>query len=644
MNTSEVSEVKNVPPDTSVEGLFRQAHYAQLIDVLLNRSELDVRESALLGMALLRTGQFSRSEVPLATAMARGDLEASVEYGNLLRATNQNQRAVKHFEKILPSLQGELRYRTLRWYGVALYGLGNQDGLDFIEEARLGYLGLGERQVVARIAHTMAAIHLVVGDFRRAKQLLDEALPTLEADQNPRPLLNAYNTLIDIQLEVGHLEGAQQVLEQAAALAHALGDPYAQLQLDARQASLLVKSGDYAAFVSRLAELRVRANDLGEMDVYTFASNNLANHLSRTGQHAAALRVLAELTGKRPDRSLETMMVGALLTLRRGDAPNALGQLLKVRERAEHLGNHADATKATLLASLATYQMQDVKTALAHLTQALGELAGWPSGQARTALRQELQELEELLAHARLTPDLLPVITAALEDTALMAGQHHDDLFADTQLLELHVLGAVPKVLLNGLPCELRLPYSPAVLAYLALQPERSRQEITADLWGDHDRTKAAYSFRQCLMEIRRSCGPELIVMSGPHQEPRYALSRKVTAYLDSQRVLQLVARGDVPAAVSAYKGPFLGRLTETEWITEHRDELVHSLTHSLRSGLREAQLQGDDRKVIVVASAILSIDPDDFEIEELRLQAAKRVSSAVELARFQAERNRRLN
>lgn len=629
---------------SELETWLHQGRYPEIIEVLQDLPSLTSRESALQGIALLRSGQFNRSELPLAIALARGDQEANVEYGNLLRATAQNQKAVRHFEKILPALQGELRFRALRWYGVALYSVGDQRSVEVIEEARLGYLAVGDRQIVARISHTLAALHHALGDYRRAKQLLDEALPTLETDQNPRPLLNAYNTLIDIQLEIGHLEGAQAVLEQATALASSLGDPYAQLQLDARQAALLVKSGDYAAFVNRLADLRARADDLGEMDVYTFASNNLANHLSRTGQHAAALRVLAELTERRPDRSLETMMVGALLTLRRGDAPNALGQLLKVRERAEQLGNRTDATKATLLAALAAYQMQDVQTALAHLTQALGELAGWPSGQARTALRQELQELEELLAHARLTPELLPVITAALEDTALLAGRHHDDLFADTQLLELHVLGLAPKVLLNGVPCELRLPYSPAVLAYLALQPERSRQEITADLWGDHDRTKAAYSFRQCLMEIRRACGPDIIVMSGPHQEPRYALSRKVTAYLDSQRVLQLVARGDVPAAVSAYKGPFLGRVAETEWIAQYREELVHSLTYSLRGSLKEAQIQGDDRKVIVIASAILGIDPEDLEIEELRLETAKRVSGAVELARFQAERNKRLN
>lgn len=145
-------------------------------------------------------------------------------------------------------------------------------------------------------------------------------------------------------------------------------------------------------------------------------------------------------------------------------------------------------------------------------------------------------------------------------------------------------------------------------------------------------------------MEIRRACGPEIIVMSGPHQEPRYALSKKVTVYLDSQRVLQLVARGDVPAAVSAYKGPFLGRLADTEWLAEHREELVRSLTFSLRSSLREAQLKADERKVVVIASAILGIDPEDFEIEELRLETARRVSPAMEVARFQAERNKRLN
>lgn len=627
-----------------LEAHFGRGDYALVIGQLAGNSAPSVRELALLGIALLRTGQFNACEIPLATALARGDTEANVEFGNLLRATNQHRRATLHFKKILPELTGELKFRALRWYGVTLYSLGEEGSLEAIEEARRGYLGIGDHTTVARIAHTLAALHYSLGDFRHAKQLLDTAIPVLEQDTNCRPLLTAYNTLIDLYLDCGSSEQARLTLDLAIQTADKLNDPYTKLQLDARRILLMLKLGDYGGFIGRLSDLRQRADELGEANVYAFASNNLANHLSRVGKHADALRVLAELTAKNRDLSHETMMVAAMLKLRRGDAASALGELLKVRERAEHLNAHFDATKAILLAALCAYQMNDLPTSLAYLTQALSEIAGWPAGQAQASLEQELRDMEELLAHAKMTPALLPVITAALEDAAYLASTQSDDLFADSTLLEINVLGPQPKVLLGGSPCELRLPYSVAVLAYLALTPGHSRHEITADLWGDHDPTKAAYSFRQCLMEIRKACGPELVVMSGPHQEPRYSLSDKVSVHLDAQRVLQLVARNDIPTAVSAYRGVFLAKLPETDWIAGHRDELTMSLTTALRANLREAELSGDDRRILIIASAILSIDPEDLEMEELRIEKAQRVASPVELARYQAERKRRLN
>ena len=103
---------------SELETWLHQGRYPEIIEVLQDLPSLTSRESALQGIALLRSGQFNRSELPLAIALARGDQEANVEYGNLLRATAQNQKAVRHFEKILPALQGELRFRALRWYGV----------------------------------------------------------------------------------------------------------------------------------------------------------------------------------------------------------------------------------------------------------------------------------------------------------------------------------------------------------------------------------------------------------------------------------------------------------------------------------------------------------------------------------------------
>lgn len=630
--------------DAELHQFFRIGDYGAVIALLGNVEELDVRQAAVLGIALLRTGNFAACELPLASAMAQGDTEAAVEYGNMLRATNQHGKAIRHFERLLPTLSGELRFRALRWYGVSLSAVGNPNSLDIVEEARLGYLGLRDDLTAARISHTLAALLLTRGEFRQAKQILDHAVPALEVDPNRRPLLNAYHTLIEVQLEVGYLEEAADTLHRAEAIAHELHDDYAELHVAARRTLLRLKQGDYGAFASQLVELRQRAEALGEYEIYTFASNNLANHLSRTGDHVSALRVLAELTERTPTRSLETMLVSAMLTLRRGNAPEAMGQLLAVRTKAQEQGIARDATRATLLASLAAYKMNDFDTALRYLAEALTELAGWPTALVQVSLRQELRELEELIAHARLTPDLQPVISAALERTTGLVISHADDLFGDVRLLEINVLGKQPLVLLDGSPLSFRLTYSVPILAYLALHPHRTRQEITADLWGDQDAVRAGANFRQCLAEIRRVAGADLIVMDGPHREPRYSLSQKVTIQVDALRVRQLLHHGDMVAALSAYKGLFLAQLEETEWLQEMRSTLTNSLTLMLRRAIEAATAQGDDRRVVLLATAVLEIDPDDLEVEERRLECAQRVCSPVEIARFQAQRYRRLN
>lgn len=629
--------------DEVLEAAFRRGDYAFVSETLAGMPQRSTRQEAMLGMALLRMGQFSACEVPLLTATGRGDLEANVEYGNMLRAINEHRRSIAHFEALLPQLDGELRYRALRWMGVARYGLSQPQAAQDIETARMGYLSIGDEATAARLAHTLAALYCALGEMHKANKLLQQALPKLQQEPNPRPLLNVYFTLIDIQLDTGQTDEAATTLGLADALVTSLKEPHLQMKVAARRIFLMLKSGDYDGFVQQLEDLRSTALALEDFNIYAFASNQLASHLSRTGEHAQALRVLAQLNAKVRDRSLETLTTSAMLTLRRGDAANALGELREVRKRSEQLGAYQEATRATLLCAFCAYRMQDYPQALIELTLALQEMAGWPTGQARSFLARELADVEELLAYARMTPELLPVITAALEESLHLAGARRDDLISGESLLELHVLGT-PQVRLGGVPSTLKLPYSIAVLAYLALEPGRTRSQITADLWGDHDADKASASFRQAVSEIRRVLGPHLIVMSGSHQSPKYSLSRKVLVQLDSQRLLQRLEVGDLPLAVSAYSGLFLARLPETEWLEMQRESIKSALTGALHAELRQVRLRGEDRRVVVLATAILEIDADDFEAEQMRLDAALRVSSPVEYARFEAQRKRRLN
>ena len=623
---------------------FEKGDYYTVIKMLGSRNDLTAEEFTALGLAFLRTGQYAEAEEPLGIAMTHGDLEASVEYGNLLRITNKTPRAIKHLGDLLPSLTGELKYRNLRWYGVALFTQGDSQGLEFIEEARLGYLSLRDKRTAARLSHTLAALRLQRGEYREAHQLMEAALPELKNDPNPRPLLNGLHTLIDIQLELGLLEEAEQTITKGKKLAEKLNDSRALLHMKTRRSLLLQKMGDYGAFASKLKELREQAESIDDIDVYTFASNNLANHLSLMGQHAAALRVIAELTQRYRPRRLETSLVAAMMTLRRGDLSGAIGQLLSVREQAQTIGLYRDASRATLLTALAAYQMQELDLALKYLSEALSEIAGWSVFEVEVSLREELKELEELLAYARLQPEMQPFISAALERTTLLLGIADDDLFAEAQVLRLKVLGEHPTAYLNDSPLSFRLTYSLPILAYLAMHPMQTRLEITDALWGEEDPERASSSFRKSLTEIRRVLGANAIILSGAYREPKYSLSKKIRIWMDIFEIQQLLNDDNLAGALSKYGGSFLARLPETDWLLEQRNAINNGLTAVLRKALETELMNGADRKVVLLASYILEINPMDIEIEDIRLDSARRVCTPMEIAKFEAERLTRMN
>lgn len=597
-----------------------------------------------LGVSLLRTSQFAEAEQPLEMAMALGDDEAAVEYGNLLRATGENRKAAAHFSDLLPRLSGELLFRALRWYGATLQQLGEPGALKVIEEARRGYLSLGDKKIAARISHTLANTYVLKGELPAALKLLNKALPVLEQDFNKRPLLAALYTLIDIQVEAGQLDIAVETIEKAQNVASELHDEYVLLHLDARKINIVLLGGDYGGFVEQLLDLAARGEHLREFYVTEYALSHLANHYSRIGEHAEAVRTIARLRALNPDLSLYARVVLAMMALRRGDSASALRMHLEVREEATRRGANIDATRALLLAAFSAYRMNDLPRCTTLLSEALLELAGLPHAQSQASIAPDLREIEEMLAYARLQPDLAPLLEAALEDASALGGSLRDDLFTSGMRLEIMTLGQ-ELVLRDGIPCAMRVRGSVAVLACLALHPRSTRQELVTQLWPDRDPKKAATYFRQCITDIREAIGADVVLVEGAHQAPEYRLSGKASVTLDSQRVLQLIAGGQLPAAVAAYKGEFLPSLQDSEWAEEQRMTIQRALVGSLRAELRAAQLErGQERRVVLLATAILGIDPNDTDTEELRLEVARRVSSPSEIARFEAERHRRMN
>lgn len=629
---------------TQLQSDFDAGNYHAVLTLLQPQEDLNADEMACLGISLLRTSQFAAAEQSLELAMALGNDEAAVEYGNLLRATGENRRAAAHFADLLPHLKGELLFRAMRWYGVTLQQLGEPGAVKAIEEARRGYLSLGDKKVAARISHTLASTYALRGELPAALKLLSGALPVLEQDANKRPLLAAIYTLIDIQVESGQLDMAVETIERAQEIAAEINDEFTALHLKARSINIMLISGDYGGFVEQLSDLAARGEHLRELYITEYALSHLANHHSRVGEHAEAVRTIARLRALNPDLSLYARVVLAMMALRRGDSASALRMHLEVREEATRRGAHIDATRALLLAAYCAYRMNDLPRCTGLFSEALLELAGLPHAQAQASIAPDLREIEEMLAYARLQPNLAPLLEAALEDASALSGTMRDDLFTSGMRLELMTLGQ-ELALRDGVPCAMRVRGSVAVLTYLALHPRSTRQDVVTQLWPDRDPRKAATYFRQCITDIREAIGADVVLVEGAHQAPDYRLSSKASVILDSQRVLQLVAAGQLPAAVAAYKGEFLPSLQDSEWAEEQRMTIQRALVGSLRAELRASQIErGQERRVVLLATAILGIDPNDTETEDLRLEVARRVSSPSEIARFEAERHRRMN
>ncbi|GGM02644.1 hypothetical protein [Deinococcus aerophilus] len=626
-----------------LEADFGAGNYEAVLTALQAQPDLTAEEMTWLGVSLLRTSQFAKAEEPLELAMALGNDEAAVEYGNLLRATGENRKAAAHFRDLLPTLKGELLFRAQRWYGVTLHQMGEEGAIKAIEEARRGYLSLGNKVVAARIAHTLASTHALMGDISAAVKLLNSAIPTLEQDRNQRPLLAAIYTLVDIHVETGQFDAATESLERASLVAQEINDAYTSLHLDARKINLMLLSGNYAGFCEQLHDLADRGERLREFYVTDYALNHLANHYSRVGEHAEAVRTMGRLRALNPELSLYGRTVLAMMALRRGDSVSALRLHLEVRAEALRRGASIDATRSLLLAAYSAYRMNDLPRCTELLSEALQELAGQPRSQSQATIAPDLQEIEEMLAFARLSPALAPLLEAALEDASFLSGSVRDDLFTTGMRLEIMTLGQ-ELVLRDGIPCTMRARGSVAVMACLALHPRSTRQEVINQLWPDRDPKKAAGYFRQCITDIREAIGADVVLVEGAHQAPEYRLSSKASVILDSQRVLQLIANGQLPAAVAAYKGEFLPSIQDSEWVEEHRMILQRALIGSLRAELRASQLEGQGRRVVLLATAILGIDPSDTETEDLRLSVAREVSSPSEIARFEAERHRRMN
>lgn len=615
---------------------FRQGRYPEVITALRPRADLGARETALLGMALFRSGQLREAEPVLLRAHLLGDREATVEFGNMLRATGRLEEAVAHLDAALAHLEGELHLRALRWLGVAQFQRGQVDeGLRSCERAWHGYITLGDDNGVARLSQNLALMYKEFGDYARAEHLLGEALGLLERAGDREAILTTLQTLVELHLDRGRIDQARRALERAQPF---LPDATVTRRLFflTSEAAMCEVEGDLERYRLLLREVVAGATEVGERELLLWSVVKLAEHSSRLGDHAQAMRYIYQFPVSRNETlPVELRVVRAVVHRRLGSYRQAISELNEIVDIYKARGYALELTRAQLQLAYAYHLAGQPSETAVVLRETLESLLRMHT---QSALRPELEELSDLLHFAALEPDLAPYLEPILENLAGLAGAP-EPTSGQYLRLQVYTFGRVA-VYRDGEEAHFTLKGSVPLLVYLALTPGRTRVEMQLDLYPDKEPEAAGNYIRQAVREVRDVLGRDVIVHEGPHHQPRYRLGPSVRLDLDVTRFMDAVSHGEVAKALAVYRGEFLPGMDESQWVLQHRDEARLALCFELRNQIARFRSEGEWRRVILLCNQYLRVDPYEREVHEVRVEAARRVASAPELARYVSQLN----
>ena len=627
-----------------VQAQFEAGQYLQVVTALEGKAR-GAREYTLLGVALLRLSRFTEAETPLIKASVLGDPEGRVELGNLLRLLGRFEEAILHFQAIAPTLTEELQFRALRWWGVAEFQSGQMEaGLRRCERAWFGYVALGDEEMTARVAQSLGQMHVFNGDFTRAKQLYTEAVRALSMESVPIPRLYVFKGLLDLQVQTGDLKTARATLVEAKeTLKYIVGIMY-RADLLSSEAELLRLEGNYSAYALLLEELHPLAVELNDHNVRLWVLGRLADHYSLVGLHGKALETLMTFGGRTAEWPPELWAVGGVLARRRGEYAVSLTDLELAAGEFRRRGSRPELIRVLLHAAASALQLRAEALAVKHLKEALGEMFLL---RQLVAFRPDFEELRDLLHYALLEPELAPYMEPLLDNLGHLAGAPR--LPEDGAMrLQVTTLGKVA-VFREGAEIAFCYTDSPLLLTYIALNPGHTRAEMQLELYPDKDAGTGSSYVRNMMRDLRNNLGPEVVTFEGPHNSPWYRLGKYVQVDLDLTHLRDALDRGDVARALALYRGDFMPpdmalEAQESDWVIQKREETRLALLFELRNQMARYKADGDDRRLVLLANQYLRVDPFEREVLETRIDAAKLVSSAQELAQYVAEFRRACN
>lgn len=621
----------------STEQLYRNGHYGDVITTV--RAEepfgpLPARLSALIGISLLRLGDAEAAAVPLQAAMDAGDQEAAVEYGNLLRAVGRFQEAEAFLLEQLEHLDPVHQLTAQRWLGVAMYQQGkNREGLKILEKVQRGYLKCGDTLGAAKVRQNLSVIYHNLGDVRRASQTLEDALAVFRQFGAKNLLIINLRNAIELKIILNRLDTVtdmvvelESLLGEGASVQHV--HLYITKVLLADQLSL-----GQVEYV-RLLDLIIETSEQ-----FTYHENLVwgivkkLEYLLSVDRTSDAMRLVyrspQDSYGQFP---FQIRVVRAMINRRMGNYPEAIEELSAIAQDLEDAENIAELSRVRLQLAFALH-LSDQPDRAAEVLKAA--LQGLLRTNIHASMRPELEELSELLHFASMQPSLAPYLEPVMDTLAGVLsgpGSREDG----PARLQVYTLGQVT-MLLDGTPISSQLKGMVPLLVFLALTPNRTMHEILLELYPDKDPAVATGYVRNCIKELRLALGQGAVLTEGPSRQSRYRISPTLQLDLDLSRYIDAVNQGEIARALSIYRGDFLPGTDDSQWVTEKREAARMALTFELHTQIVVFREQREWRRVILLSNQYLRVDPNDLEVHEMRIDAARRVGTASELGRFVA-------
>ena len=615
--------------------------YQDVITLLTDRDDrgpLSALECRALGLAYLRSGKYAEGEIPLLRASALGDMEAKVEYGNLLRLIGQFSKAAQHFADVELTLEGELKLRAWRWWGTAEFQAGETEaGLRRCEQAWYGYMATGDQELIGRVTQTLAQMHLHAGDIHQAETLYQAALRMLPTTGNLLPRATALRGLVAAQLQSGGYKAAEATLKLTREATLHVDSLAARAHLLSLEAELYQLQRNQMRYIQTLKELKSLVDDLQDFELQIWTASRLADHHSSRGFHSLAVACLGNIALSNTHPTMQATL--GILLKRRGHLDSAITELNRALA-SPAIGQHA-RVRALLHLADAYAKTEQGEACVDTMLTALNILL---TCRDYLSYQVDIEELTDLVQYALFEP-----ATAGLMD--MVRDRFGDLLSAKSKVpqakrLHLRTLGKA-EVELDGEPIRLSLEGSLLTLAYLALHPRQTRHELEAALYPDKEPETAGSYLRAVFRELRTKLGDDAILMigNGQGQQPHYSLGPLLHVELDVQQLQSAIRNADIARIVVLYNGGFMEHLKEDcPWVKQLREKLSQNVVYELRVRMETARENNDLRRALLLANQAARIDPYNLELLEERMLVAREIATPSEIAQYSVEMQRLFN